>query len=62
MLCKAIKEGHQSPGTKVAFAPPTRQRTIDEYASHCDEHTRQMQHELANCTAVQLIDIRVPKS
>ena len=49
-------------GHQVAFAPQTRQRTIDEYASNCDEHTRQMQHELANCTAVQLIDIRVPKS
>ena len=59
MLCKAIKEGHQSPGTRLL---QTRQRTIDEYASHCDEHTRQTQHELANCTAVQLIDIRVPKS
>ena len=46
-------------GHQVASNPS---RTIDEYASHCDEHRRQMQHELANCTAVQLIDIRVPKS
>jgi hypothetical protein len=49
--------------SQVALAPQTRQRTINEYASHCDEQTRQMQHELANCTAVQLIDIRMePKS
>jgi hypothetical protein len=51
--------GSSIAGHQVAS---NRQRTIDEYASHCDEHTRQMQHELANCTAVQLIDIRVPKS
>jgi hypothetical protein len=56
-------QGRQAiAGHEVALAPQTRQRTINEYASHCDEQTRQMQHELANCTAVQLIDIRVPKS
>jgi hypothetical protein len=50
-------------GHEVALAPQTRQRTINEYASHCDEQTRQRQHELANCTAVQLIDIQMePKS
>ena len=50
-------------GHEVALAPQSRQRTINEYASHCDEQTRQRQHELANCTAVQLIDIQMePKS
>jgi hypothetical protein len=29
--------------------------TPEEYSSHCDEGTRERQHELANCTAVPLI-------
>jgi hypothetical protein len=45
-------------GHEVALAPQTGQQTINEYASRCDEQTRQRQHELANCTAAQLINIR----
>jgi hypothetical protein len=62
MLCKAIKEGHQSPGTRLR----SRHKPVSERSTNMRViamNTRgQMQHELANCTAVQLIDIRVPKS
>ena len=41
----------------AAFVPRTHERTRAEYARQCDEQTRSQQHELANCTAVPLIDI-----
>ena len=48
---------------EMALVPHTRQPTANEYASHCDEQTRQRQHELANCTAVPLIDVQLePRS
>jgi hypothetical protein len=47
----------------VALVSHNRQPTVNEYASHCDEQARQRQHELANCTAVNLIDVQMePKS
>jgi hypothetical protein len=41
----------------ASLGPQTPQHTSGYYASHCDEQTRQMQHELANCTAVPLVII-----
>ena len=43
---------------RVAYlGPQSVQQTNGYYASHCDERSRQMQHELANCTAVPLVNI-----
>jgi len=45
-------------GGQVAYlGPQSVQQTNGYYASHCDEQSRQMQHELANCTAVPLVNI-----
>jgi hypothetical protein len=38
------------------------QETGSYYSRHCDEQTREMQHELANCTAVPLVDIPLKSS
>jgi hypothetical protein len=37
--------------------PQTRPQMVSEYSNHCDEGAREVQHELANCTAVPLISI-----
>ena len=47
----------------VALVRHSNVPTVNEYASHCDEQARQLQHELANCTAVNLMDVQIePKS
>jgi hypothetical protein len=47
----------------VALVPHTHVSTVNDYASHCDAQTQQRQHELANCTAVNLMDVQIePKS
>lgn len=48
----------REPNNQIAsLGPQPYQETNSYYSSHCDEQTREMQHELANCTAVPLIDI-----
>src|ERR1700682_2343438 len=41
----------------ASFGPQPYQETGDYYSSHCDEQTRERQHELANCNAVPLVNI-----
>lgn len=57
-------QGNVAVGNReMALVAHTRQPTASDYANHCDEQTRQRQHELANCTAVKLIDVQTePKS
>jgi hypothetical protein len=48
---------------EVAYVgPQTVQQTKGYYASHCDEQSRQVQHQLANCTAVPFVNIPVEPS
>ena len=49
--------GAESNDHFTSLNPQT--RTANEYASHCDEQTRERQHELANCTAVPVIVMRL---
>jgi len=47
----------RQPNNKIALlGPQPYQETKSYYSSHCDEQTREMQHELANCTAVPLVN------
>ena len=61
--CSPIGSGDQraavtrTDGRVAYLGPQNAQQTNGYYASHCDEQSRQMQHELANCTAVPLVNI-----
>src|SRR5271154_3817007 len=48
---------HESDGRVAWLGPQVDQETTGYYASHCSEQTRELQHELANCTAVPLVNI-----
>jgi hypothetical protein len=53
----------REPNNQFAWlGPQPYQATNSYYASHCDEQTREMQHELANCTAVPLVNIPLESS
>jgi hypothetical protein len=44
------------------LSPQPYQETSSYYSSHCDEQTRERQHELANCNAVSLFNIPLESS
>jgi hypothetical protein len=61
--CSTVRSSDQraavtrTDGRVAYLGPQSVQQTSGYYASHCDEQSRQMQHELANCTAVPLVNI-----
>lgn len=53
----------REPNNQIAsLGPQPYQETKSYYSTHCDEQTREMQHELANCTAVPLVNIWLESS
>jgi hypothetical protein len=52
----------RSNGQIAWLGPQIKKGTQNYYASHCDEQTRQVQHELANCVAVPLVNIPLDPS
>jgi hypothetical protein len=52
----------REPNNQIAsFGPQRYQEMNSYYSSHCDEQTRELQHELANCTAVPLVNLKAKK-
>jgi hypothetical protein len=46
----------------VSLDPQPYRKMSSYYSNHCDEQTREMQHELANCNAVPLVNIPLDSS
>jgi len=63
--CSAIAQSDRPTATAhqdqiqqfVALGPLPYQETSSYYSTHCDEQTREQQHELANCTSVPFVNI-----